>query len=607
MKISMVPALLLSLPFAVQAEETPENLDTIQVTASKMAEDEEESLASVTILTREDIERLQATTLLDLLKGAAGISISNYGGPGKLSSLFMRGTESDHTLVLIDSIRAGSATSGTTAIQDIPLELVERVEIVRGTRSSLYGSEAIGGVIQVFTRKGEGDFRPDFSLGMGSYNSLNASAGFSGSTDTGWFSARLNHNETDGFNACRGNPFPNGAGCFTFEPDKDGYTNQSLALSGGMAIGEKLEAELRFMQASGETDFDGSWTNQSETLTRSLAGKLAFQASENWHSTLTAGQSLDESDSFLNGSYMSTFNTERSSLNWQNDVMLDSATVNIGLDWYEDSVDSTTPYDQTSRDNSALYAQYSHSFGDTRVKLATRFEDNEQYGEHSTGQLAIGHSFAGMLFSASAGTAFRAPSFNELYYPGFSNPNLLPEESTSFEIALSGGNALSWKLNAYSTTVKELVAFDFSTYLPGNLAEARITGLEARVGATAGSWNINSQVSLLKTENRDGGFNHGNELPRRAGESLRIDADRPFGNKHLFGTTVVYTGKRFDDLGNFAELDAYTTVDLRWSYKLGKAWKIQGKLVNAFDTDYETAAWYEQAGRSLYLTLRYQP
>ena len=224
MKNTHVPAmaaLLLSTTPTVFAGNTAE---PIIVTATRTAETANASLASVTVISRKDIERQQARSMQDLLRGVPGLGVVNNGGPGKNTSIFMRGTNADHVLVMIDGIKVGSATTGTTAFQNIPIDQIERVEIVRGPRSSLYGSEAIGGVIQIFTRKGSGGsgFKPSFSFGGGSYGTTNGSVGLSGNSKQGWFNLSGSEIRSNGFNACNGKPSPGGAGCFTNEPDKDG-------------------------------------------------------------------------------------------------------------------------------------------------------------------------------------------------------------------------------------------------------------------------------------------------------------------------------------------------------------------------------------------------
>ncbi|MFP5506995.1 MAG: TonB-dependent vitamin B12 receptor [Gammaproteobacteria bacterium] len=593
--------LLLGSPSVFAAE-----IDPVIVTATRTARTADETLASVTVITRKDIERQQAQSVQDLLRGIPGVDIANNGGPGKATSVFLRGTESDHVLVLIDGVKVGSATLGTTAFQDIPVEQIERIEIVRGPRSSLYGSEAIGGVIQIFTRKGGGTLKPYVSLGGGSYETYNASAGVSGGGERGWFSLSASGIDTEGFNACNGSL---SAGCFTTEPDKDGYSNLSGSLRAGYRFDNGAEVDIHALHTDGDTEFDGSFVNESESIQQVLGGTLRFSPLDIWQITLAAGQSRDESDNFKDGTFQSRFDTERDTLSFQNDlsIALDHL-LTVGTDFQDDRVDSTTAYAISSRDNTGLFTQYQGRFGAHDVQLSLRRDDNEQFGNRNTGGAAWGYALnEGLRLTASYGTAFKAPTFNELYFPGFGNPNLRPEESDSIELGLGSKAAWGhWTINAYETRIDDLIAFDASTFAPANIDQARIRGLEAVLGTRLGNWDLNTNLTLLDPENRSGDTNDGNVLPRRARQSFRVDADRRFG-QYTFGATLLAAGKRYDDLANTRRLGGYGTVDLRAEYALTRDWRLQARIVNLLDKDYETAAFYNQPGRSLFVTLRYQP
>ncbi|GAB4361784.1 MAG: TonB-dependent vitamin B12 receptor [Gammaproteobacteria bacterium] len=583
------------------AEETE-----VLVTASRVAETVDETLASVTVITREEIEREQASSVRELLRGVAGISLANNGGAGKATSLFLRGTESDHVLVLIDGVKVGSATLGLTAFHHLPVSQIERIEIVRGPRSSLYGSEAIGGVIQIFTRRGEGEARPFFAFGMGRYQSSEITAGLSGGDETSWFNVSMSSRDSEGFNACRGNL---AAGCFTIEPDEDGYRNRSVALSGGRRLDNGLEAEIRLLHAEGDTEYDGGFQNEEASVQRVVASTLRYAPDDRWQTTLNAGFSEDDAENFLNGAFVGRFKTRRESLSWQNDLSVaDRHLLTVGIDYLDDRIRSTTAYGVTSRDNTGLFAQFQGQFGDHDLELSARTDDNEQFGSHATGSLAWGYAIhRDLRLTASWGTAFKAPSFNELYFPGFGNANLKPEESRSVELGISGTTRSGrWSIHLYDTRVDELIAFDSAIFAPNNISETRIRGIEASLDTRLGEWLLNTQLTLLDPENRAPGANFGNRLPRRAEESLRLSIDRRFGPYDL-GATLVAVGDRYDDLANTVKLDGYATVDLRGEYRITEALRIQARIENLFDETYETAAYYNQPGRGFYLTLRYTP
>ncbi|HWU52222.1 MAG TPA: TonB-dependent vitamin B12 receptor [Tahibacter sp.] len=603
-------AAFLTLPaaplLAEPAPHTPE-LDDIIVTATRTAVTVDDSLAPVNVITRQDIERLQARSLLDLLRGLPGVSLSNNGGPGKQTSLFLRGTESDHLLVLIDGVRIGSATAGSAAFQDLPVEQIERIEIVRGPRSSLYGSEAIGGVIQIFTRRGHGQgLVPQFSATLGSHDTREATAGLSLNGEQGWLSANLAHSDTDGFNSCRPNL---SAGCFTNEPDADPYRNSSLSLSGGWRFEDAGDLQANALRAEGRNTYDGSFVDESIYRQQVVGGKLRLQAHERLVVSLGAGRSEDYSDNYKNGLFQSKFDTRRDSYTLQGDLGLGTAQLlSVGVDYLDDRVESTTAYDERSRDVTGVFAQYQGKFGAHDVQASLRNDDNEQFGTHNTGSLAWGYALNNDLrLVASYGTAFKAPTFNELYFPGFGNAALRPEDSRSIEVGLRGrAGEGRWELHAFQTRVDDLIAYDAATFAPGNIDEARIRGIEASWATTLAGWNVDSSVTLLDPKNDGASANHGNELPRRGRQSARIDLDRRFGAFGL-GATVNAQGKRYDDLANRTRLGGYGTVDLRAEYAFSPDWLLQARVENAADHDYETAAFYNQPGRSYFVTLRYRP
>ncbi len=599
-------ALLLLSQAAFAGEFGPLN---VVITASRTAEKADDTLAAMTVITRDDIERLQAKSVQDVLQGTAGINITNNGGEGKSTSIFLRGTESDHVLVLIDGIKVGSATLGTTAFQHIPIEQVERIEVVRGPMSSLYGSEAIGGVIQIFTRKGGGELKPFFSIGGGSYNTYNASLGLSGGGEQGWFNLSASGINTNGFNACNGKPFPGGAGCFTVEPDDDGYKNLSGSLRAGYKFDGGLEVDMHALQSRGNTEFDGSYVNESESVQSVFGGSARFSPLDIWQMSLSAGQSIDKSDNFKDDSFKSTFESKRDTVSFLNDISITKNNLlTVGVDYQNDRVDGTTAYAVTSRDNKGLFAQYKGTLAAQDIQLSMRRDDNEQFGGYNTGSAAWGYALqSGLRITASYGTAFKAPTFNELYYPGFGNANLEPEQSRSTELGINGETHWGqWSSNIYETRIDNLIAYDANIFAPANINQARIRGFEGMLNAQVKAWSFVTSLTLLKPENLSSDANNGNVLPRRAEKSFRFDVDRSI-SKYKLGATLLAEGKRYDNLSNTRELGGYTTLDLRAEYVFAPGWLLQGRVENLFDKVYETAAFYNQAGRSLYVTLRYQP
>ena len=604
--LKYVFCLLLSITTVIESNAIGEELNPITVTATRTSQTVDETLASVTVITREQIEQQQARSVTDVLTGLAGISISNNGGAGKVSSLFLRGASSSQVLFLVDGIKVGSVTTGTTPFQNIPIELVDRIEVVRGPRSSLYGSEAIGGVIQIFTRKGGGYMTPFASVGGGRYDSYDMSAGISGGGESGWYNLSLNKSKTEGFDSCE-NQFM--GGCFNIEPDDDRYKNTSGSVQAGYRFDNGAKIDVHAMRSEGEVEFDGGFVNESDTRFQVAGGSFSFNPLDFMQVTLSGGSNWDESRNFIDGVFTSDFNSRRDTLSIQSDATLfDNQTITFGFDYLDDSVRGTTNYDRDSRDNKGLFAQYLGRFNSQELQLSIREDDNQQFGHHTTGNAGWGYTWSrNFRLYASYGTAFKAPTFNDLYFPGFSNPDLEPEESHSSEIGIAGNPDWgTWSVNLYETKIDDLISFDFMLSKPINVDEARIRGLEAILTTRIYEWNIISNLTFLDPENTTRGMNDGNVLPRRARQTFRLDLNRSFG-RLSFGGTVFATDKRYDDLANDRKLSGYATVDLRSEVIIANDWRLQGSIENIFDKDYQTASYYNQAGRSGFVTLRYEP
>ena len=571
------------------------------VTATRTAQTVEQSLAAVTVLDRERIERSQAASLPELLKQVPGVSLTNSGGPGKNTSLFMRGSESDHVLVLVDGVKIGSVTGGGAALQDLPLELIERIEVVRGPRSSLYGSEAIGGVIQIFTRKGQGEgAKPFFSAGYGTHDSYSGSIGVSGGDGRGWYSLGASGSDTDGINA-------KSVQTSGYESDADGYRNLSATLSAGYRFDNGLELDANVLRAKSHNDYDS--VNSKRTAgfganadgeSRVFGTRARFSPLERWAVTLQAGRSEDDSDAYQDGRFYSRFDSRRDSLSWQNDIELAVGhTLTLGVDHQHDEVDSTATYAEDSRDNDGYFAQYLGQAGRHDWQVSLRHDDNEQFGQHDTGNVGYGYGFTDWLRgSISYGSAFKAPTFNELYYPDYGNPNLEAETSRSLDIGLAGELGWGpWAVNAYRTVIDDLIAYDASIFGPANVQEARIRGVELVVGSQLMGWDWSANYSLLEPENRSAGANRGNELTRRAKQLFNFDVDRRLGAFSV-GASLHAEGQRYDDLANQNELAGYATLDLRGEYRMSPEWRLQARVANLLDADYETARGYNQPGQA---------
>lgn len=584
--------------------------EAVVVTATRIEQPVRDVIGAVSVITRRDIERRGSHSVQDLLRGETGLTVTNTGGLGKLSNVFLRGADAEQVLVLVDGVRVGSATSGTTPFEYIPVDQIERIEIIRGPRSSLYGSDAIGGVIQIFTKRGNG---LSFNVGAGSNETSTASASFGASSEHSWFSLAGNRIQTEGYNSCAGAPFPPGGGCFTHEPDRDGYENTSGTFRAGRRW-DRAEVEATALYASGTTEYDGTFANETDFIERVVTLRGRVKPVESWSISVLAGRSEDDQDNILDDPaagdelVASRFETERRNVSVQSDVSLSAAqSLTIGVDYVDDRIDGTTEYDAHSRDNIGTFAQYQTVLGAHRLLASARYDDNEQFGTYKTGSLG----WKWMLnerwsVSAAWGTAFGAPTFNDLYFPGFSNPDLDPESSTSYEVGLRWTRGpVSLAFTAYERRVDDLIVYDASIFAPNNLNSARIRGVEADLDAVLGAWTISLGYSGLDPRNRTHGPDFDNLLPRRPRHSGHFELGRAFGPIDA-RVRVTAEGSRYDDVANTNRLGSYAIVDLVLDYELSSAWSLQGKIGNALDRDYRTVRLYNQDDRTFFVALRYQ-
>lgn len=596
---------LLASPLVLAEEAT--TLDEIVVTADRKARTVDETLAPVSIITRADIEKYQASSIPDVLRRLPGISISNSGGAGKATSVFIRGTNFNHVLVLVDGIKVGSATLGSVAFEDLPLDQVERIEVVRGPRSSLYGSEAIGGVIQVFTRKGGNagkGFQPEISLSAGSNNTQKANINLSGGDNTTWFNLNAGAEQTDGINVTASN----------LEPDLDGYERDSMAVRAGHRFANGASVDIAASHAQGQNHFDSSFNNETHFTQQVLSAKWQQPMGERTLVTAQLGQARDDMDNYLNGEPLTafrTYNTRRDTASLQADVTLANGNVSIGVDQQQDNVTSDSAYARTSRDNTGVFASYQTTVGATQWDVSARHDENEQFGIHTTGSVAVGRDLRnGMRLTAAYGTAFKAPTFNDLYYPFSGDASLQPEESQNAEIGISGkavSDQVRWSANAFSNTIDNLINYPPPTYAVSQTDKARIQGVELSAGTQLAGWEVNANLTLQKPENRSGA-DAGKNLIYRPEQLANIDIDRDLG-KFRVGASLRGESQRYTDTANTAsdKLAGYGTLDLRTDYQLTKSWTVGAKLNNVLDKDYQTNSGYNQDGVNGLVTVKYAP
>ncbi|WP_137894788.1 TonB-dependent receptor [Ramlibacter sp. 2FC] len=595
-------ALTLALAAAFPAHSQTSLSDTV-VTATRFESRASAVLSDVTVIDREAIENSTGRTVPELLARIAGVQMAANGGLGKNSSVFIRGTESRHVLLLVDGVRVGSATTGQANFDNIPLESIERIEVLKGPASALYGSDAIGGVIQIFTRQGREGLHPHASVTLGSEGRREATAGLSGGRGEVSYSLAAQTLREKGISAT------NPAAGFFFNPDRDGFSQQSVNASLAWRFAPGWKADARLLHSDAKNRYDsgsGSTDTRTDLVSRVGAVGVEGRILADWKSRLSYASSADDSTNF-NGGSPARFDTTQEQWAWTNEVGTRAGKVLAGLERLVQKVDSTTAYAVTRRSTDSAFVGLVGEAGPHGWQLNARHDDDSQFGGASTGLLGYGYRFTPRLrLHGAYGTSFKAPSFNALYFPfGIGNPDLRPERGRNTELGMSYAMGLhEFKLVRFDNRVRDLIDFVPPTYRAVNIDRARIEGWTLGYDAQLGAWGLHAALDLLDARNaRDG-----SKLRRRADEQLTASLDYATGAWKL-GGTLLAVSKRFDvdSNGNTVSLGGFATMDLHADRALSRDWTLQARLNNLADKQYETARGFNQPGRAVYLTLRYQP
>ena len=571
---------------AVFAAEQP-----IVVTATRTAEIADESLAPVIVIDRAQIEQSQATDVVELLRGHAGLDVARNGGPGQAASLFIRGTDSNHVLVMVDGVKINPGTIGGAALQNIDPDLIERIEIVKGPRSVLYGSEAVGGVINIITRRATTGLNSSAYAGAGRYETRKAGVGL--------------HKGGDGYRAGIDVGYTDTAGypTRTTSDIASAYDNRSLNLYGGKTFGD-THVELSHWQAGGTSNYlDFFLTPISQDYAnRTTALSIDSTLRDNWTTTLRLSRAVDNIDQNQTSDYA---HTRRDALDWQNNLQLTAAQLLTAGLYFSLEHTASSVFGSGFTDNTkvkALFAQDDIDFGQHRLLLAARYTDHDAFGGRATWDAEYGYRLSKHTrFSAGIGTAYRAPDATDRF--GFGgDPNLSPETSRNIELGLHHklNDNQSVALSAFDNRIKNLIEYDLATSKLMNIGRARIRGIEASYDIQARPWG--AHIEAIAQNPRD--EVNDEPLARRAKRTLSASLFYDAGRYRL-GADWLATTKRKDSPFSSIYNAGYGLVNLTALTRLNRQWTLQGRVENLTDKHYTLADGFNITGRALYVELRY--
>lgn len=599
---AIVAGTSLCVPLAYAAEPVAPQvvaaLSPVVVTATRSEQPITDVVADVTVIDREEIDRYGAVGLADVLANVPGVTISRNGGPAATTSLYMRGAETRFTAVFIDGVRVDSQSTGGAAWNAVPLSQVERIEVLRGPAAAIYGSDALAGVVQVFTRQGEEGFFPSVRAGVGSQGTRELSAAVRGGQGAFDYAFGLGLERSDGFNVK-----PSG------NPDRDGYRNESVSgrLGWKLAPGHKLDLSVLDNRQTADYDaFTPGNDDQSKQRLQTVGLNWSARWSDAWNTRVGYTRGIDRYETSP-----SPYLTETQVSTWllRNELKMGQALLSVDFERREDELlnRSTTP-ELTDRDQNALAVGYGLRSGNHTLQLNARYDKDSEFGGESTGSVAYGYALTPALrATASVGTAFRVPTLFQRFSI-YGTPDLKAETARNVEAGLrwqAGPNRAA--VVVYRNEVEDLINYisgpgacangvgDYAGCY-GNVGKARYSGVTFSGGTKWGPVNVGGSLDLMRPKNLE----TGKVLARRAETQASLTADTRVAGWRL-GGELQHVGKRFNDAANKQALPAYTLLNLSASTTLARQWTLLARVDNATDKAYESTLGYATAGRTFYL------
>ncbi|MBL4297403.1 TonB-dependent receptor [Vibrio fluvialis] len=578
--------------------------ETVVVTANRFEQKQASVLSATTVISRQEIEQYQANSLTEVLRRVPGVEIAQNGGRGHNASVFMRGTNSDHVLVLVDGVRIDSAAGGV-AINHFPLGLVERLEVIRGPGAAMYGSDAVGGVINIITRSHRGNNLKQVTVGIGSNQ-----------TRKGDVVAKADVNEQGHLQLAAGFEKTDGYDIKSTQTGVDyGYESQNL-MGGyeyrfndnwlGYVSASWFDSDVEY-NSSGSV-YHGFSDNQSFTGQLNYEGaKLKSLVTLNYQQT----ENLDYSQSEGKDNASTRANIDLTQIQWANIYQLNEyVELGGGVDGRRESLgDDALSYGSAhslageSRDTKGIFGSGKLTISDWVLEANVRHDKHDKYDGHTTWSVAAGYKLGEYhRVRASYGTAYKAPSYSDLT----TTPDLEAEESRNIEVGVSGDYSFArWNISAYDNKVDNLIIwYEGSSGWYSDNVDARIKGLEMDVNFDTGPVN-----HTLVAEFKDHEDDNGVQLARRAKQNYKWITSAQFGDVEV-NTTYTFTGKRLDLPKTEATDEDYIPATNLWDVSLGywvsDAFVVRTRVENLFNEQYETAVGYRSPERAYYLNASYQ-